>query len=207
MAARLLLGDWGRWIRDPIDLLRGTYVVGAAVLLGVGQFGGAVRLTLTAALVIAVRVLDLPRPLDLAFVIAMGIQGWGNVFDLYENIYWYDTLVHVVFPMLASPVLYVVLSRLGVLPRIGEIRTEHSYIGLFVVTFALGLAFGGALYEIYEYTADAVIGSNLSEGYSDTEVDLIADTAGSAVGGLLLLLWVDSGWAYDRRLPPEKVPQ
>ncbi len=30
--ARVLLGDWSRWLRDPIDLLRLSYVVGVPVV-------------------------------------------------------------------------------------------------------------------------------------------------------------------------------
>ena len=33
---RLLLGDWGPWIRDPIDLLRLSFLVGIVVFAVVG---------------------------------------------------------------------------------------------------------------------------------------------------------------------------
>jgi hypothetical protein len=200
---RLFLGDWGGPLRDPIDLIRATYLIGALGMVVAGEIGGAVRLALTAALVIAVRQLDLPRPLDLAFVLGMGLQGWGNAFNAYDDLAWYDTVVHFLLPALFSPVLYVALERIDVLPKLAERGRRHQYVGIFLITFALGLAFGGALYELYEYAADQLLGTDLSKGYTDTITDLFADTCGAALGGALLVVWAEFGWATDRRLPAE----
>jgi len=51
----LLLGDWSRWVRDPIDLLRATYLVGFVVVSLQGNLGGAARLGVTAVFVYLAR--------------------------------------------------------------------------------------------------------------------------------------------------------
>jgi hypothetical protein len=59
------------------------------------------------------------------------------------------------------------------------------------------------VWEVFEYTADAVLGSNLSEGNSDTVGDLIADSAGSLLGAGLLVAYAVKGWGSVRRIPGE----
>jgi hypothetical protein len=39
-ARTALMGDWGRVVRDPIDVLRGTFFLGAAVFLVLGEIKG-----------------------------------------------------------------------------------------------------------------------------------------------------------------------
>ncbi len=59
---RLLLGDWGRLVRDPLDLVRIALVVTAVVLLARrGVDGGTVTFVVVAAVAVAVRPLLLPR--------------------------------------------------------------------------------------------------------------------------------------------------
>jgi len=59
--SRLVLGDWHPLLRDPIDLLRAAFLVGATVLLIQGTVGGAVRLVLTMALVLVPRIFNLTQ--------------------------------------------------------------------------------------------------------------------------------------------------
>ena len=59
----VLFGDWSRWLRDPIDLLRLSYVVGVPVVwLARGDF--PLNLTISAIAFVAVRFLLLPRLYD-----------------------------------------------------------------------------------------------------------------------------------------------
>jgi hypothetical protein len=39
-ARTVVMGDWGRVVRDPIDLLRATFFLGAAVFLVMGEIKG-----------------------------------------------------------------------------------------------------------------------------------------------------------------------
>jgi hypothetical protein len=89
----LLLGDWNRWVRDPIDLLRLTYLGAAIAFAAVGNFDAAVRLALTFGIVVIARVIALPRPFDLGLVLGMLLQAWGNALNLVVSWGFYDILV------------------------------------------------------------------------------------------------------------------
>jgi hypothetical protein len=140
---RVLLGDWGPVVRDPLDVLRGLLVVAAVVLLSVrGLDGGTAVLALVAAVAVAVRFLLLPRLYDLLMILALALQGVGEASGAYDSLEWFDRVVHLVVPMLASGVLYVALARLDVLPDPRDDTGWRHHLGIGLVTFALGAAFG-----------------------------------------------------------------
>ena len=139
----VLVGDWSRLVRDPLDLLRIGFAV-AAVVYGVFGFGGAVNLGVAAVAVIAVRFLNLPQPYDLAFIACMWLTGWGEALRLYDKFVHYDVVVHFLVPLLGAPIVYIALSRLDVLSEPREHEERHHYVGLFLVTLAFGLALGAA---------------------------------------------------------------
>lgn len=201
MTARtLVLGDWHPAVRDPLDLLRGAFVAGAIVLAVLGR-GGAVNLTVAALAAVAVRFLDLPRPFDLAFLLAMALTGGGEAFRLYDRFGYYDVVVHFLVPVFGAPCVYIALARLDTLPDPADAFGSARHLaGIFVVTFALGLAIG-ALWEIFEWISDHTLGSRLQLGQSDTIGDLVADGAGALGGGASLAAWTVFGWATVRRLP------
>ncbi len=119
---------------------------------------------------------------------------------MYDSWPWYDRVVHFLVPLLTSQVIYLCLSRIEVLPDPREDTVARHDAGMFVVTFALGLAVG-ALWEIFEWASDELFGSDLSQGNIDTIGDLIADGSGALVGGALIVLWSRKGWGSVRRVP------
>ena len=142
-ARRLLLGDWGRVVRDPLDLWRAALVLAAVVLLvRRGIDGGIVTFVVVAAIAVAVRPLLLPRLYDLLLLVALTLQGAGEASGAYDSLDWFDRVVHFVVPMLASGVLYVALARLDVLPDPRDDTGWRHLLGIGLVTFALGAAFG-----------------------------------------------------------------
>jgi hypothetical protein len=196
-----LLGDWGPIIRDPIDLLRLTFPIGALVLVALGDIGAAIRMALTFGLVVLCRVLAPPRPFDLAFCIGMALQAWGNAVTLFTAWPWYDKVVHFVLTLAAAPLFYLALVRLEAVPDLAqEHPRRRRHVGIVVVTLALGEAFG-ALYEVYEYMAVHWLGADLQIGYADTIADLLYDAVAAAAGGLLLVVWASFGWTTRRRAP------
>jgi hypothetical protein len=199
-AERLLLGDWNALVRDPIDLLRLGFAVGAVVSALRGDFEDTVRLGLTFLAVIGARVLALPRLFDLVFVIGMALQAFGNSLGLFQSFRYYDLVVHFVLPLACAPCLYILLARREVVPDLAGGAQRHHLLGIFIVTFALGFSLG-ALYEIYEWVADHWLGGQLIVGYSDTISDLVDDALASLAGGVLLILWASRGWATTRRVP------
>jgi hypothetical protein len=197
---RLLLGDWHPLVRDPIDLLRLTFLVGAVGFLAGGDVKGTANLLLGATAVLIARAIDLPRPYDLGLVLAMTLTGWGEALGLFSHLVFYDNVVHFLVPMLVAPVVHILFVRLRALP---DLRDQAS-VGLFLTTFALGMAVGG-VYEIVEWSADATVGSNLSTSNGDTNSDLLSDMLGSLAGAYGLVLWARAGWTTVRRAPSEVV--
>jgi uncharacterized membrane protein YjdF len=196
----LVFGEWTPVVRDPLDVLRGVFVVGALALAAAGH-SGAIPLAVAAAAVVGVRFLDLPRPFDLAFILAMALTGWGEALRLYDRFGYYDVFVHFLVPLFGAPCVYIALARLDTLPDPADASGSKRHLtGIFVVTLALGLAIG-AVWEILEWSSDQTLGSNLSLGEQDTIGDLVADGAGAFFGGVLLLTWTVFGWGTVRRLP------
>ena len=198
----LLLGDWNPWIRDPIDVVRVLLVVAAGGFLLAGDSSGAVLLGGAAALAWVVRPLQLPRVYDTAFIVALTLQAGGEALGAYDALPWFDNVVHFSLPFFLAPTMYIALARADVVPDPKDVATRHHYVGIFVVAFALGVALGG-LWEIWEWVSDHTLGSKLQLGLDDTVGDLVADTAGSLCGALLLVCWARYGWGSVRRIPGE----
>lgn len=62
------------------------------------------------------RLLNLPRIYDLCLTAAMALQGYGEVFDLYDQFVRFNDLVRVTLPLLTAPVVYIALARVEVVP-------------------------------------------------------------------------------------------
>ena len=199
--ARLLLGDWGPVIRDPLDVIRAGLLVAALTTLAVrGLDSGSGTLLFVAAVAIAVRPLLLPRLYDLLLLLALTVQGVTEATGAYDSIAWIDRVVHFVVPLLGSGVLYVALARLDVLPDPRDDTGWRHHLGIGLVTFALGAALG-AVWELMEWFSDGVFGSALQESNDDTVGDLAMDCLGALAGGALLVLWTVRGWGSVRRIP------
>ena len=203
MTARtLILGDWNPWIRDPIDVMRLLLVLGAAGFLVAGDTSGAALLGGAGALAWLVRPLQLPRAYDACFVAALTLQAVGEALGAYDAIPWFDVVAHFSLPFFLAPTLYIALARADVVPDPKDETTTRHYVGMFVVTFALGVALGG-LWEIWEWVSDHTLGSSLQLGLDDTVGDLVADSAGALLGAALLVCWARYGWGSVRRIPGE----
>lgn len=200
---RLLLGDWSRWIRDPIDVLKLCFIGGTIAYGAMGR-STAVGLSAASIVLIIAHFAKLPRLYDLMLMLAMVLIAFGTALNLYGRIHHYDKFVHGLSPLMWSPVLYIVLVRLEILPDLGKSRAAHHLFGMFLVTLALGAAVGAG-YEICEWSVDKIFGWHLVKGERDTVTDLMADFVGAALGGLSLVAWNVWGWGTVRRIPGERV--
>jgi hypothetical protein len=196
----LLLGDWNPIVRDGIDVLRLVILGGALVFALTGDGGAAALLAFLGAITLAARLVNLPRVYDLCLTLAMALQGFGEVFGLYDRFLHFDDLVHFTLPMLTAPVVYIALARLDVVPDPRDETHLKHYTGIFVVTLALGIAIG-ALWEIVEWRSDAWFGTSLSVNNDDTVGDLVRDSLGAFAGAALLVVWARFGWGSVRRIP------
>ena len=158
------------------------------------------RLVFPLLLVFLVRTLDLPRPIDWVFCIAMAFQGWGNALQLFSKFWWYDNSVHITLPMSLAPILYIGFSRLDVVPdparRTG---TRSELVGMGLIATCLGVTAASG-YEIYEWVVDNWFGQHLFISETDTVTDLADGFLGGALGGLLLIAWALARYT-TRRLP------
>jgi len=195
---KLLFGDWYPLLRDPLDLMRLSFAAAAVIFALAGSLEYAVRMAGTFFLLVFAQRLRMPRLFDLLFILGMALQAWGNALRLFEDINWWDNLVHFVVPMSGVPALYVLSLRLGLVPDLAEeVRPRHR-LGLILFAGMAGLSIG-ALYEIYEYVAVHWLDANLAIGYSDTIADLALDAGGALLGGVILMLWSAAHWPTERQ--------
>jgi hypothetical protein len=195
---KAVFGDWHPLVRDPLDLLRLSFAAAAVVFFLAGSLEYAVRLAGTFLVLVAAQRVRLPRLFDLLFIIGMGLQAWGNAGRLFEDIDWWDNLVHFVIPAVSVPVLYVLSWRLGLLPAMAEVQRPRQRLGLVVFAMTTGLSIA-ALYEIYEFVAVRWLSADLAIGYTDTINDLALGVGGAFAGGLLLMLWSAEHWPTGRQ--------
>lgn len=129
---------------------------------------------------------------DITFCLTLLVAAWSNVFDLYTRIAWWDLAVHFVCTGVVAAILYLLLSRLGVVPAPGR----QAVLGAVLLTAMLGLAMS-AIWEMVEWIGHAYISEAIFVAYDDTIADM-------AVGGLGALL---AGFAvsYVSLLRPEAV--
>jgi hypothetical protein len=204
--ALAFVGDWHPVLRDPLDFVRVSFVVGAAAFALAGDWDAAIRLFLPGVLVLVVRALNVPRVVDWIFCIAMLFQGWGNALHLFTEVSWYDNTVHITLPMSLAPILYVAFSRLDVVPDPAK-RTgsEAQLAGMVLVTLCLGVT-AASFYEIYEWVVNNWFGQHLFTSESDTINDLFDGFIGAGIGGLLLAAWAVSRYPTRRAAPTRRQP-
>jgi uncharacterized membrane protein HdeD (DUF308 family)/uncharacterized membrane protein YjdF len=198
---RIIYGDWTWFIRDWLDVLRVIFIGGTIVFAAQGR-SDVMALAAASIVLLIARIIDLPRWFDFGLTVAMTLIAWGTALSLYGGWFYYDKVVHGLSPMAYTPVLYIVLVRLGVVPDPGEAIRERRVAriaGIFIIAFAVGLSVG-AFYENIEWIEDKfdILGGHFVKGLWDTETDLLCDTAGSLAGATFLTVWALRGWSSRR---------
>jgi uncharacterized membrane protein HdeD (DUF308 family) len=198
---RLIYGDWSWLVRDPLDVLRYTFIGGTVVFAIQGRSDTGALAAASAVLLIA-RVVNLPRWFDFGLTVAMTLIAWGTALSLYGHWFYYDKVVHGISPIGYTPVLYIALVRLGVVPDPGQAIREHRVAriaGIFIITLSVGMAVGG-FYECIEWLEDKwdILGGHFVKGLWDTETDLLCDAGGSLLGATFITVWALRGWSSRR---------
>ena len=135
---KVVLGDWSRLVRDPLDVARIVFI-GGTILWGLS--GRPVTVLVAASIVLIVaRVVSLPRFYDFSLIVVMVLIGWGEVLGIYDSWKFYDNVVHFTVPLLVTGMIYVLLVRLGVLPELSELTQVHQKFGFFLTAVMLGMA-------------------------------------------------------------------
>jgi len=196
----VFIRDWHPVLRDPLDLFRLSFPVGALIFAILGDWDAVVRLLLPGVAVLIVRAIDVPRPIDWVFCFAMFFQGWGNALHLFSEFWWYDNSVHITLPMSLAPILYIGFSRLDVVPDPSErVGSTSQLLGMALITMCIGVT-AASFYEIYEWVVDNWFGQHLFIGETDTVTDLADGFLGAAIGGLFLAAWALTQYT-SRRIP------
>lgn len=98
----------------------------------------------------------------------------GSAVDLYDKIWWWDTALHTLSGVALGFIGFVTMHTLYARHRV---NMGPFFLAIFSFVFAVAL---GALWEIFEFTADNLIGTNMQKnGLRDTMWDLIVDTLGA----------------------------
>ena len=198
---QLIYGDWNWLVRDGLDLLRYAFIAGAIVFAARGD-PDAVALAAASSVLLLARVVNLPRAFDFGLIVAMTLIAYGTALHLYGDWAYYDKVVHSLSPMAYSPVIYIALVRLGVVPDPGVAIRERRVpriAGIFIITLAVGMAVGG-FYENIEWLEDKfdILGGHFVKGLWDTETDLLCDATGSLAGATFITIWALRGWSSHR---------
>jgi hypothetical protein len=184
-----------RWLTRVADLVRVALLCTAAVWLVAGDVPAGLRAVLVLAPALLGRLVRIHPAFDLVFASALAAESTATSLGAYDSLGWGDMLSHLVLPLLSGPVLYVGLVRLGAVATPSGAPTVRFLSGAGIVTAASVLALG-ALWELVEWTADEALGTNYSQGYGDTLLDLLADTVAATGGGALVSVWM---WASLHR--------
>lgn len=111
----------------------------------------------------------------------------GSIGSFYDHFPWWDIFLHtlsgVIIALIGFSMVYI-LNR----GSIRKVSLSHSFVALFAFSFAISI---GALWEIYEYSVDQLLGWNMQRsGLNDTMADLIVDTIGAFSVALLGYLYL-----------------
>jgi len=119
----------------------------------------------------------------------------GEVRRFYERFWWWDMGLHAVSGLLLGILGFLLVFVLNENRRI-NFQLHPRFLALFAFVFAVAV---GALWEIFEFAMDRLIGTNMQKpmlddpsGLTDTMWDLIVD----ALGALVISVF---GWWYLKR--------
>lgn len=163
-------------------LIQGLILLSVAYSLTAGEYflgftaGIALLLTMVPSLMTRNMRLCLPWEVNLLIAVSLYLHVMGHVGGYYVLFApYYDKLTHLV-----SSVTVALLAFFATIlaDHQGEIRVTRAAIVIFILTFTLA---AGAAWEIYEFTFDQFLGTDLQHGNTDTMVDLIVDLIGSVI--------------------------
>jgi hypothetical protein len=170
---------------------------GIVAVLVVGAFTRNVSVIVNATGALAVsylpgvlqRDLDVPMPRWAATYVAVAVllHGVGMV-ALYDDVWWWDHLTHVLSATVVAGVGYVVVTAFDDADR--RVYIPQPYLGAYVVAFALA---AGVVWEVGEEAMRALAIALGFEpvlvvyGLDDSILDLVFD----AVGGLVVAVFGD----------------
>ncbi|MFO7582623.1 hypothetical protein [Guyparkeria sp.] len=112
----------------------------------------------------------------------------GEIHGYYTRFWWWDVVLHAASGFLLGIVGFLMVYVLNEKKSI-RFHMTPGFVALFAFTFAVAI---GALWEIFEFAMDQIVGTNMQKamlddpsGLTDTMLDLIVDAVGAAVIAML----------------------
>jgi hypothetical protein len=156
----------------------------AAGFLVADDESAALKALLVFVPAIASRMVRAPAAFDLLFAVTLAVEAVGTSL----GVGWPDGGSHLLIPFVSAPIVYHGFVRLRAITPPEEPRAAIG-TGLVVASGVLAL---GALWELVEWGADRVFGTDYSQGYTDTLSDLLADAFAASAGGVAVAVWLGS---------------
>ena len=113
----------------------------------------------------------------------------GEVLSFYYRVKHWDTLLHLFSGAMLGALGFILVSLLN--ENLAEVKLSPFFVALFAFCFSLAM---GAVWEIYEFTIDGLMGLNMQkymtetgealigrEALTDTMKDIISDAASAFV--------------------------
>jgi hypothetical protein len=166
------------------DLVRIGLVAAAGTFLAAGDGPAALKAALLVPPAVAGRLARVPAGFDLVFVLALAVEAVGTGLGADGWFGQGDLASHLVIAFLSAPIVFGLVVRF----RTGEARSARfaGSTGAGLVTAIIVLALG-AMWEVVEYAADGLLGTDYSQGRADTVSDLVADAVAGTLGGALVV--------------------
>ncbi len=170
-----------------------------------GLEGGVKFMLVFGVLAVPRLVGGIPAPFDLAYCTTLLLATWSTTAAWYRALHGSDWPVHAVTTGAVSAMLYLLLARAELLPGLRDqpLRGHPGSVVLLTVAVGFGV---GAVWELYEWFANNVLGGSILVGYNDTIADLLMDGCGSLVAGFALVAWRARGRQYAARSSDSAIP-
>ena len=157
-----------------------------------GTFFGFVAVGLSLIPTLVHRKIHIVVPWEVTFLIALTLflHIAGYSYYWYVDFYpYYDKFAHLVASMTVA--LLGFLAVLILMRVSNNLQFERWHIFFFIVIFTLAF---GAIWEIWEFTLDSLVGTYLTkplqQGNTDTMLDLITDFGGGIIIAFLGTLYL-----------------
>jgi uncharacterized membrane protein YjdF len=170
------------------DMVRIGIAAIAAGFLVAGDKSAALKALLMFVPAIASRMVRAPVAFDLLFAGTLAVEALGTGLGVYGRVGWPDGGSHLLIPFVSAPIVYQAFVRLHATTAPEGPRAAIG-TGLVVAAGVLAL---GAVWELVEWGADSVFGTDYSQGYTDTLSDLLADAFAASAGGVAVAVWFGS---------------
>lgn len=121
------------------------------------------------------------RVIAWALLVAMGVANIaGYAFDLYQRFWWFDRFLH------ACTILAITLWLAVFVFNTALSRNRGGGLLYVILVASVGIALG-ALWEVAEWGFDQVVPGDVIKGKHDTLLDIVMDTAGALLAGVMAL--------------------